>query len=125
MNTLKKLPDSEFEIMKVVWSSEPPVTTDIIMEKLGKEKGWKPQTIITLLSRLVERGFVRTEKKSKRRTYNPLVSKEDYLEFETGDFIEKFHQNSFASLVATLHEGKKIKDSDLDELIEWLKEKRD
>lgn len=125
MNTLKKLPDAEFDIMKVVWSNEPPITTNIIMQQLGHEKEWKAQTVISLMLRLVERGFIRTEKNGKERTYFPLISKEDYLNFETGDFMNRFHGNSFASLVATLYDGNKIKDSDLDQLEKWLKEKRD
>ncbi len=125
MNSIKKLPDAEFEIMKVVWANEPPVTTSIIMEQLGKEKDWKAQTILTLMARLVERGFLRTEKNSKERTYFPLINKEDYLKFETGDFMKRFHGNSFASLITTLYEGKKIKDSDLDDLTKWLKDRRD
>lgn len=125
MNNMKKLPDAEFEIMKVVWSNEPPITTNIIMEQLGKEKDWKAQTIITLLLRLVERGFVRTEKNGKERTYYPIINKEDYLKFESNDFLKRFHKNSFQSLVATLYNDKKISDKDLDELEKWLKEKRD
>ena len=125
MNKLKKLPDAEFSIMKVVWANEPPVTTNIIMQQLGNEREWKAQTVISLMLRLVERGYIRTEKNGKERTYFPLISKEDYLKFETGAFIERFHGNSFASLVAALYDGKKIKDSDLDELAEWLKERRD
>jgi len=125
MAKMKKLPDAEFEIMKVVWTNEPPITTSIIMEQLGKEKDWKAQTILTLMVRLVERGFLRTEKNSKERTYYPLISKEDYLEFETGDFMKRFHGNSFASLVTTLYDGKKIKDSDLDTLAKWLNDRRD
>lgn len=125
MSTLKKLPDAEFEIMKVVWANEPPITTSIIMEQLGKEKEWKPQTVITLMLRLVERGFIRTEKNGKERTYFSLINKEDYLKFETGDFMERFHGNSFASLIATLYEGNKLKASDLDELEKWIKERRD
>ena len=123
MGTLKKLPDTEFDIMKVVWSNEPPITTNIIMQQLGNEREWKAQTVISLMLRLVERGFIRTEKNGKERTYFPLISKEDYLKFETGDFMERFHGNSFASLVATLYDGNKIKDSDLDQLTKWLKEK--
>ncbi len=125
MNTMKKLPDAEFEIMKVVWANVPPITTSIIMEQLGKEKEWKAQTIITLMLRLVERGFIRTEKNGKERTYFPIIGKEDYLKFETGDFMERFHGNSFTSLIATLYDGKKIKNNDLDELIKWLKERSD
>ena len=125
MRTMKKLPDAEFDIMKVVWANEPPITTNIIMQQLGNEREWKAQTVISLMLRLVERGFIRTEKTGKERTYFPLISKEEYLKFETGDFMERFHGNSFASLVATLYDGDKIKDSDLNQLAEWLKEKRD
>ncbi|HBR03386.1 MAG TPA: transcriptional regulator [Ruminiclostridium sp.] len=125
MGTIKKLPDTEFDIMKVVWANKPPITTNIIMQQLGNEREWKAQTVISLMLRLVERGFIRTEKNGKERTYFPLISKENYLKFETGDFMERFHGNSFASLVATLYDGNKIKDSDLDKLEKWLKEKRD
>ena len=123
MGIMKKLPDTEFDIMKVVWENEPPITTNIIMQQLGNEREWKAQTVISLMLRLVERGFIRTEKNGKERTYFPLISKEDYLKFETGDFMERFHGNSFASLVATLYDGNKIKDSDLDQLAKWLKER--
>ena len=122
---MKKLPDAEFEIMKVVWANDPPITTNIIMERLGKQKDWKAQTVITLLLRLVKRGFISTEKNGKERTFFPIVIKEEYLKFESGDFMKRFHANSFISLVATLYNDKKIKDSDLDELVKWLREKRD
>ena len=46
MDKIKKLPDAEFEVMKVVWANEPPVTTAVIMEQIGKEKEWKIQTIV-------------------------------------------------------------------------------
>ena len=121
MELIKKLPDAEFEIMKVIWKNEPPITTNLLMQQLGKEKQWKPQTLISLLLRLVKRDFLRTEKKSKERLYFPLVTKAEYLKFETSNFIERFHENSFVSLVDTLSAGKKIDDSDLDELAKWLK----
>lgn len=111
--------------MKVVWANDPPVTTHIIMQQLGNERGWKAQTVISLMLRLMERGFIRTEKKGRERMYFPLITKEDYLKFETGDFMERFHSNSFFSLVATLYSGNKVKDSDLDQLEKWLKEKRE
>lgn len=125
MKKMKKLPDAEFDIMKVVWANEPPITTNIIMQQLGNEREWKAQTVISLMVRLVDRGFVRTEKNGKERSYFPLISKEDYLKFETGDFMERFHGNSFASLVTALYDDKNIKDSDLDELEKWLSERRD
>jgi len=122
---MKRLPDAEFEVMKVVWANEPPITTHVIMEQLGNRKQWKAPTVISLLSRLVERGFLRTEKSGKERLYYPLVSRQEYLEFETGHFMRQYHENSFLSLVSTLYAGKKLSESDLRELMDWLKEKGD
>lgn len=124
MSDLKKLPDTEFEIMKVVWANEPPITTNMVMEQLGNERKWKAPTVISLMLRMVEKGFLRTEKIGKERTYFPLVSKEDYLEYETGNFMKLYHENSFLSLVNTLYDGKQLNDSDIEELMKWAKERR-
>lgn len=124
MNTMKKLPDAEFDIMKVIWANEPPVTANMIMEQLGDERKWKVQTAISMLLRLVDRGFLRTEKNGKERTYYPLVGKEDYLKFETSNFMKQYHDNSFLDLVHTLYEGKAVTDEDIDELLSWAKERR-
>ncbi len=122
LNSKRKLPDAEFEIMNEIWKTTPPITSNILMEKLGEKKKWKVQTLISMLNRLVKREFLSTEKKGKERTYLPLVTKEDYLKFETENFIERFHENSIISLVNTLYNDKKLKDKDIEELSALLKD---
>ncbi len=124
MFKLKKLPDAEFDIMKVVWANEPPITSVMIMEQLGKARSWKIQSVITLLLRLVERGFLRTEKGTKDRTYYPLVEKEDYLKFETENFVNRFHDNSLFKLIDSLYGGKVLSEADVDDLYKWAKERK-
>jgi predicted transcriptional regulator len=94
------------------------------MQQLGNERAWKAQSAISLMLRLVERGFLSTEKNGKERTYFPLVSKEDYLKFETGNFIKNFHDNSLLNLVATAYAGEEISDGEMDDLLNWVKERR-
>lgn len=125
MEQMKKLPDAEFDVMKVVWSNQPPITTSIIMEQLGNAKGWKAQTVISLMLRLVERGFLSTEKRGKERTYYPLISKETYLKFETSSFMKQFHDNSVLNLISTLYADRALTDKDVDELLAWAKKRRD
>lgn len=119
---MKKLPNSEFEIMKTIWACQPPITSKVLAEKLDNK--WKAQTILTLLHRLVEKKFLDTEKVGKERTYIPKIDEQDYLEFETGDFIGKFHNNSLTGLMNTLYDGKNMTEDDVDELMEWVKSKR-
>jgi len=124
VKTIKQLPDAEFEVMKVVWANNPPITTGIIMEQLGKEKKWKAQTINSLLLRLVKRGFLLTEKKGKERIYISLICKEDYLKFETSRFIKQYHDDSLLNLVNTLYNNKSLDEREIEELLQWVKERR-
>lgn len=116
----KRLPDTEFEIMDYLWELEPPVTTGMVMDKMGRDKGWKIQTVVTLFARLTERGFLRAERGSGReRAFYPMISREEYLRMETENFVEHYHKNSFTSLLTALNRDQ-LSESDLDELTQWL-----
>jgi len=125
MSDIKKLPAAEFEIMKVVWANEAPITTNIIMEQLGNRLKWKAPTVITLMLRLVDRGFLRTEKNGKERIYYPLISKEEYLKIETKDFMKTYHENSLLSFVNTFYDGKRLNDQEIAEVERWLQQFKD
>lgn len=117
---LKKLPDAEFEVMKQVWEMEASFTAPGLMERM-EEKDWKLQTLISLLIRLTDRGFLSTEKRGRERLYRPLVEKEEYLAFETRSYVKDHHGNSISSLMAALFDGGKPKSEDLNELEDFLK----
>lgn len=123
-NTMKRLPDAEFEIMKVVWDAAPPITTATIMETLGRLKGWKAPTVISLMLRLVERGFLATEKLGRERTYRPTIGRDAYLQFETGNFMKLYHENSLTGLVHTLCDAGELDQAQLDRLEAWLRERK-
>lgn len=124
MEAMKKLPDAEFEIMKVVWANDPPITTGVVKQQLGDQRKWRAQTINSLMLRLVERGFLRTEKTGKERSYFPLIEKEAYLKFETNHFMKQYHDSSVLNLVNTLYGDRGLTDADLEELMAWMKERR-
>ena len=120
----KRLPDTEFEIMDYLWSLTPPVTTGMVMEKMGRERGWKIQTVVTLFARLTERGFLRVERGSGReRAFYPLITREEYLRMETESFVDHYHKKSISSLIASLA-GDRLTEEDLDELSAFISRAR-
>ncbi len=121
---MKKLPEAEFAVMNAIWLSEPPVTTAQLMRKVGNEKGWKLPALISLLNRLIERGFVSTEKTQKERTYFPLVAREEYLRFETEGFVKQYHGGSLTSLMASLVDASALTEEQLKELERWVQQRR-
>ena len=52
MKTIKRLPESELEIMQIIWEEEPPVSRMTVERELRKEHPLAPTTILTLLTRL-------------------------------------------------------------------------
>ena len=111
------LPDAEFDVMQVVWGCEGAVSSVQVYGMLNK--GWKPQTVLTLLKRLEKRGFLASEKRGKERFYLSLVTQEDYLRRETGQFVKRFHGNSLTGLMSALFGGRPRED-DLAEIEAWM-----
>lgn len=121
---MRRLPDAELEVMKAIWDNTPPMSTNDVMKVVSNEKNWNISTLLTLLSRLIDRGFLSSEKRGRERIYYPQVEREEYMEYETKNFIKKLHKNSFMSLVNTLYDNNDLTEQDMDELSRWLEEKK-
>jgi len=120
MAQVKRLPDTEFELMKIIWQHKPPITTQEIIHELSDENKWKPQTVLTMLVRLIEKGFLASARVGKERNYTPIVSEQEYMDIETGEFISRYRGNSVGSLVKTMYDGKSLSDEDMKELKKWF-----
>ena len=66
MKKLTRLPDTELEVMKVVWQKGNGVSTSEIKQELDKQRTWNVSALQTLLNRLIDRGFLTSYKKGKR-----------------------------------------------------------
>ncbi|MCW6664364.1 BlaI/MecI/CopY family transcriptional regulator [Aerococcaceae bacterium NML160702] len=121
-HSIKRLPDAEFSVMKAIWNSQSPVGTHTITEKLKTGTSWKPQTLLTMLTRLTEKGFLTSERRGRERLYTPIITEDEYLQIETGDFLKRYEGNSIGSLVKTLCASQELSAEDLDELRNLLKE---
>ena len=121
---MKKLPDAELELMMIIWDAEGPVSRMEIEERMVSGKDVVPSTILSLLSRLEDRGFVVREKKGKLNYYAALVDKEPYLK-ETGKhFLNRMFGNSIANFAASLYSGEQLNNKELEELQAFIDEKK-
>lgn len=119
MAAFSKLPDAELEVMQTLWEvGEYPAHSDDLMARL--EKNWKAPTLLKLLSRLEERGFVSCLKEGRSNGYTPLVRQADYLAEESRSFVSRLHGGSVSALVATLWQSHALSDQDISELRDLL-----
>ena len=115
MKQISRLHDAELEVMQALWAvPEYPARTSDLAARLDRD--WKAPTLLKLLSRLEERGFVRGEKEGRSNGYTPLVNRPDYLAAESRSFLERVHGGSLSSLMAALYPEKELSREDIAEL---------
>lgn len=119
-NTRKKLGEAELKIMQVVWDSGTPVTSSYILKELQGLRKWQLSTLMTSLARLADKGFIHCDRSSGCNLYTSLISEDEYKTGASKHFLEKLYNNSIQNMIATLYSSREIKNSDLEELREFL-----
>ena len=123
--TYQRLPDSELDIMLVLWNGTPPMTRPEIEKVINKKKNLAPTTILSLLTRLEAKKFVEVTKQGKMNLYTPLVSQSEYQANESQNVLEKLYGNSLKKFVTSLYQGKKMSSEEVRDLSNFLKELED
>ena len=121
---IQQVPDFELELMKTIWGNGGTALYAEIAEALEK-KGTPAtkNTIISLLSRLIEKGFLKTNKIGRRNRYTALVSEADYRAAQTETFLDKIYEGSAKDLISTLIQKEMISPDDYENLKkhwEWI-----
>ena len=118
---IKRIPETELEVMQAVWSNPTPVTTTQIKQTLEKERPWSQGALQSLLSRLTDRGFLKGSMQGRNKVFEPLVSEEEYLAVESESFLKKLRRKStITELVTALYDTNAISDKDIEELDAFL-----
>ncbi len=122
---LKKLGEAELEIMQVVWDSENPVTSNYILKELQGRRRWQLSTLMTSLARLADKGFINCDRSTGSNLYTSVISENEYKSGASKHFLEKLYNNSIQNMIATLYNNREIKNSDIEELRDFLDELED
>ncbi len=117
---VKKLGEAELEIMQVIWEANAPVTSSFILKELQERRKWRLSTLMTSLSRLVDKGFISCDRATGNNLYSSIISENDFKAKESKSFLEKLYHNSIQNMVAALYSNKAISDSDVNELRKYL-----
>ncbi len=114
------LPNSELELMLILWKSGKPMTRMEIEACLPPKRRLSKTTVLSFLSRLEEKGFVCVEKEGRNNCYRPLVREEEYLKQESSSVLKKLYGSSIKKFVAALYDGNGLSDDQIQELKDYL-----
>lgn len=113
----KKLPitDAEWEVMRVAWA-QGKVTSKEAAGILNEKMDWKGNTVKTLLSRLVDKEMLGTEKVGNKFIYYPLMEERKSIENLSEEILGKICNTKAGKLIEQLIELSELSVADVAQL---------
>lgn len=122
MKEIPQISEAEYEVMKVVWKYEP-ISTPEVVEKVSKKIDWKPNTIQTMLTRLVKKKALQTRKQGRVFLYTSLIEEHEYVDQKSKLFLKQFFGGALNSMVLNFIENEQLSKEDISELKKILSER--
>jgi BlaI family penicillinase repressor len=110
-----RITEAEWEVMKVLWARAPRTAAEIAACLAGPT-GWKPQTVKTLLARLVGKKAVAYDKVGREYHYRPAVTQELAARREADSLAKRIFSNATAPMLARFIEAADLDHDDIQEL---------
>jgi len=108
------LTNAEEQIMKLLWKLGKAFIRDILNEFPDSKPA--PTTVITLLKRMIDKGFVSYRQCGNSREYYPVVNKSDYFSDHINGLIKDFFNNSTAQFASFFTNETDMNSEELKEL---------
>ena len=113
---------AELEVLKVLWESGPATVREVMnrLHALGRKVAYT--TVLTFLTRLEQKGFVRANKSGVAYIYRPLVSREKIFRSRVRTVLNQFFDGAAGPLVLQLMREERFTADEIAQLQEMLDE---
>jgi len=92
---------AEWPLMEIVWEDSPLTAMDVTERaQLRSPKRPSPQTIKTLLGRLVRKGVLSYRQQGNRYLYSPAIKRAEYVTAESESFLQRIFMGAAGPLLA-------------------------
>jgi len=116
-----RLSETETEVMRIIWELATPVTVSQLLSIFQESKGWKTSTLSTILSRLIEKGFLTKKMKGNVNYYDTNFSLHEYQRIEAQSLLTSLYGGNVKSFVAALVDDEGVTKEDIRDLQQWFK----
>ncbi len=115
--------DAEWIFLELLWNKGELTITQ--MEKILKdEKGWSKHAIISFLKKMESKELVQYRVDGKAKVYYTCLERDKVKRDESVGFLKKVFNGKMGLMVSSLVQDDCLDDSEIDELINILEQKR-
>jgi len=116
-----KLPESELIIMQLIWDMEKKGVKDIhagaLLAAYPEQIGHLAlTTVLTLITRLQNKGFIRLEKHGRANCAIVLADEDEYNRKAAADFVATVYKNNTKGLISALYSDGILSEEDIADL---------
>ncbi len=107
---------AELEVLKTLWDDGPATVREVMnhLHERGRQVAYT--TVLTFLSRLEQKGFVRSDKSDVAYVYRPAVTRDRVTKSRLRSVIEQLYDGAVAPLVLQLMREEKFSTDEIAEL---------
>ena len=109
-----KLTNAEEQVMKLLWKLDRAFIRDLLLEFPDPKPA--PTTVLTLLKRMIDKGFVSFKQYGNSREYYPLIKKTEYFSNHINGLIKEFFNNSTAQFASFFTNETEMSQEELNQL---------
>ena len=114
--------DAELDVLKVLWQHGPATVREVEAHLRKRRRRWAYTTILTLLSRLREKGHVAADKSGTAHVFRAAVTREQLLRDGLTDLADRICDGTASSLVHALVQGSSLSPAEIADLRKLLDE---
>ena len=122
MSKVPRISETEWEVMKIVWSQGPCSAGQIIAALQQADASWHPRTAKAFLNRLVKKKALGFSKDGRAYLYRPLVRREECVDAASESFLERVFGGSLKPMLAHFVQREKLSPDEIRELRHLLKD---
>jgi BlaI family transcriptional regulator, penicillinase repressor len=112
---------AESQVMEVLWRRGPLTNEDLIAE-LGPQHQWGAATVKTLITRLLKKRAISSQRGEGRQVYSPLLKRDDYVQTESQGLLDRLFEGRLTPLVAHFAEHRALKADEIKRLRKLLED---
>jgi predicted transcriptional regulator len=121
--SLPELTESEWAVIKAVWSLEPcPAPT--VQEHLAGQRDWSVSTVRTVMERMAAKGLLTSEKLRNLTLYRSAVSRQQAQLGELRYALRNAFDGALTPMVQCLLESERLDSGQLDQLEDLIAARR-